>query len=639
MTDVLAAVVRQEIDWSQLPAATPRSVRELLRRALDRDAKTRLRDIGEARVALSATDTAATRPEAPARPPAARRPARRRRARPRGARFRRRVRAAPAHGPDPAQARHHRPGPHDDGHARARPVARRPPRRLLRAQAAAPAGARPGRRARAARDRERARRVLVARRPRGRLPPRRRALPARARRGRADPDHTERRPRERIGRLLAAGRPGRVLAREHPAHRRAGARRRAARAGGARSRRGPDPPPRLHGASGRARPAVRGSPRRRPGEHDRRVRGRPDTADPDAPERDGRPRRVCRQRPRRLLADRQRPRRHLGAALLARAARGDGRAVPGRAGRRRTQRRARRLAALRGEPGQRTGAPRLGGARRRRPGRRGRGPGARVAAGALGRRRSHRGGPRRNPTQPVALRPEARDAHAARRGHGDDRQAGLFERRQPDRVRGGQPGLRAARGRRRHAPQARARPGPHVLQGRERRRRARFQRRGRLRAAPPRRARRQAPGAPASRRLGAALAGHLTRRPLPRVPPRRRGGAERLVHALPRARRPLAGFDRGRRLRRLVARRPALLLPEAGQRRLASPDGSRRPDDSRGQPRKAPAALRPRAAPLRERLLRGGRRALPDGRAGRRATARARLVLVRNWFEEFRGGR
>jgi len=53
VTDVLAAVLRQDIDWSALPAATPPRVRQLLERCLDRDVKTRLRDIGEARVLLA----------------------------------------------------------------------------------------------------------------------------------------------------------------------------------------------------------------------------------------------------------------------------------------------------------------------------------------------------------------------------------------------------------------------------------------------------------------------------------------------------------------------------------------------------------------------------------------------------------
>jgi Tol biopolymer transport system component len=54
VSDVLAAVLTHEPDWSALPAATPASTRILLRRCLDRDPKTRLRDIGEARVALAA---------------------------------------------------------------------------------------------------------------------------------------------------------------------------------------------------------------------------------------------------------------------------------------------------------------------------------------------------------------------------------------------------------------------------------------------------------------------------------------------------------------------------------------------------------------------------------------------------------
>ncbi len=58
VTDVLAAVVRQEIGWEALPAATPASVRRLLARCLDRDPRQRLRDIGEGRVALGAPEQA-----------------------------------------------------------------------------------------------------------------------------------------------------------------------------------------------------------------------------------------------------------------------------------------------------------------------------------------------------------------------------------------------------------------------------------------------------------------------------------------------------------------------------------------------------------------------------------------------------
>ncbi len=56
VSDVLAAVLRQDLDWSKLPAATPPRVRELLRRCLERDVKLRLQAIGEARVALERPD-------------------------------------------------------------------------------------------------------------------------------------------------------------------------------------------------------------------------------------------------------------------------------------------------------------------------------------------------------------------------------------------------------------------------------------------------------------------------------------------------------------------------------------------------------------------------------------------------------
>src|SRR6202795_822225 len=49
---ILADVLRAPIDLEKLPKETPRAVRDLLKRCLDRDVKTRLRDIGEARIAL-----------------------------------------------------------------------------------------------------------------------------------------------------------------------------------------------------------------------------------------------------------------------------------------------------------------------------------------------------------------------------------------------------------------------------------------------------------------------------------------------------------------------------------------------------------------------------------------------------------
>ncbi|MCL4809764.1 MAG: serine/threonine-protein kinase, partial [Thermoanaerobaculia bacterium] len=52
VSDTLAAVLRQEVDWSLLPKDLAPSDRRLLQRCLERDPKRRLRDIGEARLAL-----------------------------------------------------------------------------------------------------------------------------------------------------------------------------------------------------------------------------------------------------------------------------------------------------------------------------------------------------------------------------------------------------------------------------------------------------------------------------------------------------------------------------------------------------------------------------------------------------------
>ncbi len=52
VVDTLSAVMRKEIDFTLLPGSTPRRVRELLRRCLERNPRRRLRDIGEARLAL-----------------------------------------------------------------------------------------------------------------------------------------------------------------------------------------------------------------------------------------------------------------------------------------------------------------------------------------------------------------------------------------------------------------------------------------------------------------------------------------------------------------------------------------------------------------------------------------------------------
>ncbi len=60
VSDVLAAVLTRDADLVALPAATPAAVRYLISRCLDRDPKSRLRDIGEARVALSVPSASAS---------------------------------------------------------------------------------------------------------------------------------------------------------------------------------------------------------------------------------------------------------------------------------------------------------------------------------------------------------------------------------------------------------------------------------------------------------------------------------------------------------------------------------------------------------------------------------------------------
>lgn len=52
-TDTLIAIVEREPDWNALPEPTPPHVRQLLKRCLVKDARERLRDIGDARIELS----------------------------------------------------------------------------------------------------------------------------------------------------------------------------------------------------------------------------------------------------------------------------------------------------------------------------------------------------------------------------------------------------------------------------------------------------------------------------------------------------------------------------------------------------------------------------------------------------------
>ena len=52
VTDTIVSIMSREPDWLKLPAETPQSIRTLLKRMLDKDARRRLRDVGEARVML-----------------------------------------------------------------------------------------------------------------------------------------------------------------------------------------------------------------------------------------------------------------------------------------------------------------------------------------------------------------------------------------------------------------------------------------------------------------------------------------------------------------------------------------------------------------------------------------------------------
>ncbi|MBI3048046.1 MAG: serine/threonine protein kinase [Acidobacteria bacterium] len=52
VSEVLAGVIKSDVDWNALPAHTPSRVRALLRRCLQKDPKHRLRDIGDARLEI-----------------------------------------------------------------------------------------------------------------------------------------------------------------------------------------------------------------------------------------------------------------------------------------------------------------------------------------------------------------------------------------------------------------------------------------------------------------------------------------------------------------------------------------------------------------------------------------------------------
>ena len=57
VTEVLAAVLKDPLRLDRLPPGIPASLRQLISRCLERDPRMRLRDIGEARIALSGVQT------------------------------------------------------------------------------------------------------------------------------------------------------------------------------------------------------------------------------------------------------------------------------------------------------------------------------------------------------------------------------------------------------------------------------------------------------------------------------------------------------------------------------------------------------------------------------------------------------
>ena len=56
LSDTIARILEREPDWSAVPAATPPVIRRLLLRCLTKDAKRRLRDIGDVRIEIDAID-------------------------------------------------------------------------------------------------------------------------------------------------------------------------------------------------------------------------------------------------------------------------------------------------------------------------------------------------------------------------------------------------------------------------------------------------------------------------------------------------------------------------------------------------------------------------------------------------------
>jgi Tol biopolymer transport system component len=66
VSDTLAAILKSDVQASAFPESTPRAIRELLKRCLEKDVKLRLRDIGEARIAIDSVLEAGPQVEPPA---------------------------------------------------------------------------------------------------------------------------------------------------------------------------------------------------------------------------------------------------------------------------------------------------------------------------------------------------------------------------------------------------------------------------------------------------------------------------------------------------------------------------------------------------------------------------------------------
>ena len=66
VSDVLAGVLKTDIDWGKLPSSIPPAIRSLLRRCLDRNPRNRLHDVADARIVLEEVLRGGAGPESPA---------------------------------------------------------------------------------------------------------------------------------------------------------------------------------------------------------------------------------------------------------------------------------------------------------------------------------------------------------------------------------------------------------------------------------------------------------------------------------------------------------------------------------------------------------------------------------------------